>query len=97
MERPSRTILAGPDRAPARAMLRALGLSDKDFDRPLIGVANTWAETTPCNAHLRQLGAWVKEGVSFVAGVRKPRKKPTAVGKKTRKKTRKQSGRKPKK
>jgi len=68
MERPSRTILAGPDRAPARAMLRAMGLSDKDFDRPLIGVANTWAETTPCNAHLRQLGAWVKEGVREAGG-----------------------------
>jgi dihydroxy-acid dehydratase len=44
-------------------MLRALGLDDEDFAKPLIGVANTWAETTPCNAHLRQLGEWVKEGV----------------------------------
>ena len=47
---PSRTVLEGPDRAPARAMLRAVGLTDEDFDRPLIGVANTWAETTPCTS-----------------------------------------------
>ncbi len=68
MARPSRTILAGPDRAPARAMLRAVGLSDADFDRPLIGIANTWAETTPCNFHLRTLADWVKEGVREAGG-----------------------------
>jgi dihydroxy-acid dehydratase len=49
-------------------MLRALGLGDDDFARPLIGVANTWAETTPCNAHLRQLAEWVKEGVRESGG-----------------------------
>jgi dihydroxy-acid dehydratase len=65
---PSRTILEGPERAPARAMLRAVGLTDEDFGRPLIGVANTWAETTPCNAHLRELGVWVKEGVRQAGG-----------------------------
>jgi dihydroxy-acid dehydratase len=65
---PSRTILEGRDRAPARAMLRAVGLTDEDFRRPLIGVANTWAETTPCNAHLRQLAEWVKEGVRDAGG-----------------------------
>jgi dihydroxy-acid dehydratase len=68
MARPSRTILAGPDRAPARAMLRAVGLGDADFDRPLIGIANTWTETTPCNYHLRALADWVKEGVRQAGG-----------------------------
>ena len=65
---PSRTILEGPDRAPARAMLRAVGLTDADFEQPLIGVANTWAETTPCNYHLRQLAEWVKEGIREAGG-----------------------------
>jgi dihydroxy-acid dehydratase len=64
----SRTILAGYDRAPARSMLRAVGFTDADFERPLIGVANTWSETTPCNAHLRELGQWVKEGVREAGG-----------------------------
>lgn len=65
---PSRTVLEGPDRAPARAMLRAVGLTDEDFDRPLIGVANTWSETTPCNSHLREVAEWVKEGVRQAGG-----------------------------
>jgi dihydroxy-acid dehydratase len=65
---PSRTILSGRDRAPARAMLRAVGLSDEDFEKPLIGIANTWTETTPCNHHLRQLAEWVKEGVRMAGG-----------------------------
>ena len=65
---PSRTVLEGPDRAPARAMLRAVGLTDADFERPLIGVANTWSETTPCNSHLREVAAWVKEGVREAGG-----------------------------
>ncbi len=66
--RPSRTLLAGRDRAPARSMLRAVGLTDADFERPLIGVANSWAETTPCNAHLNRLAQWVKEGVREAGG-----------------------------
>jgi dihydroxy-acid dehydratase len=64
----SRTILAGYDRAPARAMLRAVGFTDDDFERPLIGVANTWSETTPCNSHLRELAEWVKEGIREAGG-----------------------------
>ncbi|MEX1183728.1 MAG: dihydroxy-acid dehydratase [Gemmatimonadota bacterium] len=67
-ERLSSIMLAGPDRAPARAMLRAVGLTDDDFDKPLIAVANTWSETTPCNVHLRQLAEWVKEGVREAGG-----------------------------
>jgi len=68
MKLPSRTVLEGPDRAPARAMLRAVGLDDEDFEGPLVGVANTWSETTPCNAHLRDLARWVKEGVREAGG-----------------------------
>jgi len=65
---PSRTLLEGPDRAPARAMLRAVGLTDEDFGKPLIGVANTWTETTPCNAHLRDLAEHVKAGIREAGG-----------------------------
>jgi dihydroxy-acid dehydratase len=46
-------IKKGPDRAPARAMLRATGLSDKEINQPLIAVVNTWSDVTPCNDHLR--------------------------------------------
>ncbi|MDP2959739.1 MAG: dihydroxy-acid dehydratase [Longimicrobiales bacterium] len=62
-------MVQGPDRAPARAMLRAVGLGDDDFGRPLIGIANTWTDTTPCNSHLRTLAEWVKEGVRSAGGV----------------------------
>ena len=51
----SRELTEGPGRAPARAMLRAVGLRDEDFAKPLIAVANTWSEVTPCNLHLRDL------------------------------------------
>jgi hypothetical protein len=67
-ELPSRVLLEGYARAPARAMLRAVGLTDEDFTRPLIGVANTWSETTPCNAHLRELAMHVKQGVREAGG-----------------------------
>ncbi|MBI4507405.1 MAG: dihydroxy-acid dehydratase, partial [Chloroflexi bacterium] len=65
---PSRTILEGRDRAPARAMLKAIGFSDDDLRRPIIGVANTWIETMPCNYHLRQLADFVKQGVRAAGG-----------------------------
>ena len=65
---PSRTVLEGPDRAPARSMLRAVGLKDDDFAKPIIGIANTWTEATPCNVHLRQVAEWVKEGVREAGG-----------------------------
>src|SRR5690606_3919058 len=65
---PSRTLVEGRDRAHARAMLRAVGLSDEDFQKPLIGIANTWAETTPCNYHLRELAEAVKQGVREAGG-----------------------------
>ncbi len=62
-------IKRGPSRAPARAMWRAVGLTDEDFDRPLIGVANTWTEITPCNSHLRELATEVKAGIRAAGGV----------------------------
>ena len=59
----SHVITDGPDRAPTRAMLKAVGFTDDDLARPIVGVANTWIEIGPCNFHLRQLAAQVKEGI----------------------------------
>ena len=59
----SHVITDGPDRAPTRAMLKAVGFTDDDLARPIVGVANTWIEIGPCNFHLRQLAAKVKEGI----------------------------------
>ncbi|HLF08751.1 MAG TPA: dihydroxy-acid dehydratase [Dehalococcoidia bacterium] len=64
----SSVLLDGPDRAPARSMLYATGLSDEDLHKPLIGVANTWTEIGPCNFHLRRLAAKVKEGIRAAGG-----------------------------
>jgi dihydroxy-acid dehydratase len=61
-------LVEGSHRAPARAMLRAAGLDDDDFRRPLIGIANTWTEIGPCNLHLRELAAHVKDGVRARGG-----------------------------
>ncbi len=69
MKLKSDALKKGPDRAPARAMLRAVGLTDADFDKPLIGVANTWTEVMPCNIHLRRLSEQVKQGVRAAGGV----------------------------
>jgi dihydroxy-acid dehydratase len=64
----SDAIKKGIDRAPARAMLKATGLNDADLERPLIAIANTWTDATPCNLHLRELAAKVKEGVRAAGG-----------------------------
>src|SRR5215468_4538750 len=64
----SRTLLEGPDRAGARSMLKAIGLTDDDLNKPIIGIANTWTEIGPCNFHLRRLSAKVKEGVRAAGG-----------------------------
>ncbi len=64
----SRLITEGRDRAPARAMFKAIGFTDQDLRQPLIGVANTWIETMPCNFHLRRLSAKVKEGIRAAGG-----------------------------
>jgi dihydroxy-acid dehydratase len=64
----SRGITDGRDRAGARAMFKSIGFTDADLKRPLIGVANTWIETMPCNFHLRRLSAKVKEGIREAGG-----------------------------
>src|SRR5271169_5468252 len=65
---PSRTILEGPARAGARSMLKAIGFTDADLARPIVGIANTWIETMPCNYHLRRLAERVKAGVRAAGG-----------------------------
>ena len=61
-------LVDGPDRAPARAMMRAVGYKDEDFRRPLVGVAHSWIEIMPCNFNHRQLAEWVKEGIRDAGG-----------------------------
>lgn len=55
-------------KAPARAMLKGAGFTDADLEKPLVAVANTWSEVTPCNVHLRRLAERVKEGVRAAGG-----------------------------
>ena len=64
----SRLITEGRHRAGARSMFKAIGFTSEDLAKPLIGVANTWIETMPCNFHLRRLSAKVKEGVRAAGG-----------------------------
>src|SRR5437762_1527866 len=64
----SYTITQGRNRAPARAMLKAIGYSDEDLKKPIIGVANTWIETMPCNFNLHELAKHVKAGVRAAGG-----------------------------
>jgi dihydroxy-acid dehydratase len=61
-------IKKGPSRAPARAMLKGAGFTDAELERPLVGIANTWTEITPCNMHLRALAESVKAGVRAAGG-----------------------------
>jgi len=63
MELQSRKAIEGPARAPHRAMYKAMGLTNEDLDRPLIGVSSTCNEATPCNIHLGQLAQSAKRGV----------------------------------
>ena len=64
----SSALTDGAHRAPARAMLRAAGLRDEDFSKPLIGIANTWIEIGPCNYHLRELAQHVRDGIQAAGG-----------------------------
>lgn len=64
----SKEVTQGPERAPHRAMFKAMGLTDEDLARPLIGVGNTWNEATPCNLHLDRLAKKAKAGVSAAGG-----------------------------
>jgi dihydroxy-acid dehydratase len=65
----SHALVDGASRSPARAMLRACGMNNGDFKKPLIGVANTWIEIGPCNYHLRELAKHVKDGIRAAGAV----------------------------
>jgi dihydroxy-acid dehydratase len=65
----SAVVTAGPSRAAARSYLRAAGLNDDDFARPLIAVVNTWSSVTPCNMHLSDIAEPVRRGVRAAGGV----------------------------
>jgi len=67
-KRHSARLTDGPDRAPARAMLKAIGFTDEDLARPIIGVATSWIETMPCNYNQRRLAEFVKEGIRAAGG-----------------------------
>ena len=69
LKKKSHVVSDGPDRAAARAMLRAVGLKDEDMDKPFIAVANLASDVTPCNVHLDRLAKKVKEGVWTASGV----------------------------
>jgi dihydroxy-acid dehydratase len=64
----SNILLSGRDRAPARSFYKAIGFTDEDLRKPIIGIANTWTETMPCNFNLRALAVRVKEGVRAAGG-----------------------------
>lgn len=68
LKKHSSAITDGPSRAPARAMFKAVGFTDDDLRKPLVGVANTWIEIGPCNFHLRRLAAKIKEGIRAAGG-----------------------------
>jgi dihydroxy-acid dehydratase len=67
-KRHSAALTDGPDRAPARAMLKGIGFTDEDLARPLIGVSTTWIETMPCNFNQRELAQRVKAGIRAAGG-----------------------------
>ena len=64
----SHDVTSGPERAPARSMLRAVGMGDEDWDKPQVGVASSWNEVTPCNLSLARLARSAKEGVREAGG-----------------------------
>ena len=67
-KRHSAAITDGPDRAPARAMLKGTGFTDEDLAKPIVGVATTWIETMPCNLNQRELAQHVKRGIRAAGG-----------------------------
>jgi len=69
LKRKSAAMSEGPDRAPARSMLRAVGLTDDDMNKPFVGVANLASDVTPCNVHLDRLAREVKEGLRLADSV----------------------------
>src|SRR5437870_9893392 len=74
----SRLTTAGPGRAPNRAMLRAVGFHDDDFNRPMVGVASLFSDITPCTAHLDRLARTAREGIRAAGGVPQVFGAPTA-------------------
>jgi dihydroxy-acid dehydratase len=68
MRHRSKEITLGPERAPGRAMLRAMGLSQKDLEQPFVAVANLASDVTPCNVHLDRIAQAVKEGIREAQG-----------------------------
>ena len=64
----SRQVVDGADRAPSRAMLRAVGFETEDFDKPQIGVASTWSMVTPCNMHINDLAQHSENGINNAGG-----------------------------
>jgi dihydroxy-acid dehydratase len=64
----SRGVVEGMDRAPSRAMLRAVGFTPGDFRRPMIGIASTWSMVTPCNMHIDRLAREAARGVEKAGG-----------------------------
>lgn len=66
--RPSRTLIEGPARAPARAMLRAAGFDDAKMSRPMVAIVNTWTDVTPCNMHLKDLAVHAARGIEAGGG-----------------------------
>ena len=68
LRRYSRVIVDGIEQAPSRAMLRAVGFTEKDFSRPQIGIASTWSMVTPCNMHIDQLARQAAAGADAAGG-----------------------------
>ena len=64
----SAIVVDGPDRAPSRAMLRAVGFTDADFGKPVVGVASTWSMVTPCNMHIDRLADEAAKGADAAGG-----------------------------
>ena len=64
----SRIVVDGDEQAPSRAMLRGVGFTDADFARPQVGVASTWAMTTPCNMHIDKLADETVKGADDAGG-----------------------------
>ena len=69
----SRLVVDGAKQSPSRAMLRAVGFQDADFQKPQIGVASTWANLTPCNMHINELAHEAVAGVDAAGGPMAPR------------------------
>jgi dihydroxy-acid dehydratase len=65
---PSRDLVEGPARAPARAMLRAAGYDDEALAKPMVAIVNSWSSVTPCNMHLRELADHVRRGILEAGG-----------------------------